>query len=95
MYSVPPDRAWWPAVAAPVERGVRPGPRAASRAWRSFVRSVRAWNAGTCFGDGIIQARRVLARQVRALEVNLVGIECCSLLDLLRISGRHAVKAWE
>jgi hypothetical protein len=24
MYRVPPDRAWWPAVAAPVERGVRP-----------------------------------------------------------------------
>ena len=24
MYSVPPDRAWWRAVAAPVERGVRP-----------------------------------------------------------------------
>jgi hypothetical protein len=24
MYRVPPARAWWPAVAAPVERGVRP-----------------------------------------------------------------------
>ena len=24
MYSVPPDRAWWPAVGAPLERGVRP-----------------------------------------------------------------------
>jgi hypothetical protein len=24
MYRVPPDRAWWPAVGAPVERGVRP-----------------------------------------------------------------------
>jgi hypothetical protein len=23
MYRVPPDRAWWPAVGAPVERGVR------------------------------------------------------------------------
>ena len=24
MYRVPPSRAWWPAVGAPVERGVRP-----------------------------------------------------------------------
>jgi hypothetical protein len=24
MYSVPPARAWWPAVGAPLERGVRP-----------------------------------------------------------------------
>ena len=24
MYRVPPDRAWWPAVGAPLERGVRP-----------------------------------------------------------------------
>jgi hypothetical protein len=24
MYTVPPDRAWWPAVGAPLERGVRP-----------------------------------------------------------------------
>ena len=24
MYCVPPDRAWWPAVGAPLERGVRP-----------------------------------------------------------------------
>ncbi len=24
MYRVPPARAWWPAVGAPVERGVRP-----------------------------------------------------------------------
>ena len=24
MYSVPPTRAWWPAVGAPLERGVRP-----------------------------------------------------------------------
>ena len=24
MYRVPPDRAWWPAVGAPVERHVRP-----------------------------------------------------------------------
>jgi hypothetical protein len=24
MYRVPPVRAWWPAVGAPVERGVRP-----------------------------------------------------------------------
>jgi hypothetical protein len=24
MYGVPPDRAWWPAVGAPLERGVRP-----------------------------------------------------------------------
>jgi hypothetical protein len=24
MYRVPPGRAWWPAVGAPVERGVRP-----------------------------------------------------------------------
>jgi hypothetical protein len=24
MYSVPPGRAWWPAVGSPVERGVRP-----------------------------------------------------------------------
>ena len=24
MYTVPPDRAWWPAVVAPLERGVRP-----------------------------------------------------------------------
>ena len=23
MYRVPPDRAWWPAVGAPFERGVR------------------------------------------------------------------------
>ena len=23
MYRVPPDRAWWPAVDAPLERGVR------------------------------------------------------------------------
>ena len=23
MYRVPPDRAWWPAVGAPLERGVR------------------------------------------------------------------------
>jgi hypothetical protein len=23
MYTVPPDRAWWPAVGAPLERGVR------------------------------------------------------------------------
>ena len=28
MYRVPPDRAWWPAVGAPLERGVR-------RLWRS------------------------------------------------------------
>ena len=27
MYRVPPARAWWPAVGAPVDRGVRPGPR--------------------------------------------------------------------
>ena len=26
MYRVPPDRAWWPAVGAPLERGVRPQP---------------------------------------------------------------------
>ena len=24
MYRVPPDRAWWPAVGAPLERWVRP-----------------------------------------------------------------------
>ena len=24
MYTVPPARAWWPAVGAPLERGVRP-----------------------------------------------------------------------
>jgi hypothetical protein len=24
MYRVPPDWAWWPAVGAPLERGVRP-----------------------------------------------------------------------
>ena len=24
MYRVPPGRAWWPAVGAPLERGVRP-----------------------------------------------------------------------
>jgi hypothetical protein len=24
MYTVPPIRAWWPAVGAPLERGVRP-----------------------------------------------------------------------
>jgi hypothetical protein len=24
MYRVPPARAWWPAVGAPLERGVRP-----------------------------------------------------------------------
>jgi hypothetical protein len=24
MYGVPPARAWWPAVGAPLERGVRP-----------------------------------------------------------------------
>ncbi len=24
LYRVPPDRAWWPAVGAPLERGVRP-----------------------------------------------------------------------
>ena len=24
MYRVPPDRAWWPAVGAPLERVVRP-----------------------------------------------------------------------
>ena len=24
MYRVPPDRAWWPAVGAPLEQGVRP-----------------------------------------------------------------------
>ena len=23
MYRIPPDRAWWPAVGAPLERGVR------------------------------------------------------------------------
>ena len=27
MYRVPPDRAWWPAVGAPLERGVRPHSR--------------------------------------------------------------------
>ena len=29
MYRVPPDRAWWPAVGAPLERGVRPHSAAA------------------------------------------------------------------
>lgn len=27
MYTVPPARAWWPAVGAPLERGVRPHSR--------------------------------------------------------------------
>ena len=30
MYRVPPDRAWWPAVGAPLERGVRPHSSAAA-----------------------------------------------------------------
>ena len=30
MYRVPPDRAWWPAVGAPLERGVMPHPLAMS-----------------------------------------------------------------
>ena len=30
MYRVPPDRAWWPAVGAPLERGVRPHSRCAA-----------------------------------------------------------------
>ena len=33
MYRVPPDRAWWPAVAAPVERGVRPHCEPAETCW--------------------------------------------------------------
>ena len=31
MYRVPPDRAWWPAVGAPLERGVRPHSAACGR----------------------------------------------------------------
>ena len=31
MYRVPPDRAWWPAVGAPLERGVRPHSHATQR----------------------------------------------------------------
>ena len=31
MYRVPPARAWWPAVGAPLERGVRPRSRRCAR----------------------------------------------------------------
>jgi hypothetical protein len=43
MYRVPPDRAWWPAVGAPLERGVRPhfayaaGPARATPATRMMT----------------------------------------------------------
>ena len=33
MYRVPPARAWWPAVGAPLERGVRPHPAKAFGRW--------------------------------------------------------------
>ena len=40
MYRVPPDRAWWPAVGAPLERGVRhQGFGALAAAGRSFASS--------------------------------------------------------
>ena len=35
MYTVPAARAWWPAVGAPLERGVRPQPWAVS--WRGIA----------------------------------------------------------
>ena len=39
MYRVPPDRAWWPAVGAPLERGVRQR----SRQWLGERLRVRTW----------------------------------------------------
>ena len=46
MYRVPPDRAWWPAVGAPVERGVRPR--------RAELRALYAhWPAGGCHSSSL------------------------------------------
>ena len=45
MYRVPPDRAWWPAVGAPLERGVRPHCLAASS---SAMKSARIGVIRSC-----------------------------------------------
>ena len=45
MHRVPPDRAWWPAVGAPLERGVR---RLSSAA---FLRPLHAGARGAVAGD--------------------------------------------
>ena len=37
MYRVPPDLAWWPAVGAPLERGVRPQ---RGKRWHCYSRAV-------------------------------------------------------
>lgn len=39
MYRVPPARAWWPAVGAPLERGVRPHRRPDSEMLRTSVKT--------------------------------------------------------
>ena len=43
MYRVPPARAWWPAVGAPLERGVRPSRREARRGWSVDGAFSQAW----------------------------------------------------
>jgi len=46
MYSVPPARAWWPAVGAPLERGVRP--QRAALHIRNCCRACRLATAWCC-----------------------------------------------
>ena len=49
MYRVPPDRAWWPAVGAPLERGVRHHSADAATAGctRSHWFPCRSWKTAT------------------------------------------------
>ena len=42
MYRVPPDRAWWPAVGAPFERGVRPHSRRSADGPNIFEKAMAA-----------------------------------------------------
>jgi hypothetical protein len=94
MYRVPPARAWWPAVAAPVERGVRPGPRVAGRPCQgSVLGSVLGRNPNRRFGDGAFVAQGAWAQRRPAFVLKLPGIARHSEPNLPTFVSCHAVRA--
>jgi hypothetical protein len=64
MYRVPPDRAWWPAVGAPLERGVRPHSLRGGRILFTSSAEMLAYGS-----DGAVAVLRVCGEGVRAGRV--------------------------
>ena len=97
MYRVPPDRAWWPAVGAPLERGVRRHRVSQPRTALSLLRPEGkyyefAW--ANVVVDVVMNSRKAPAPKLRvAVRFTLaanIRLESEQVLGRLKVVGDRA-----